>query len=237
MKMVINYMKMKNGGNYKIFTYDDNGVAIEEPNSNFNQHRLQVIRYSIEKNLSIAIANYNGYSTQTSTNFQMPKLKENEWEKILNNVSIISFLQGLNIGGKVYNGYSIITNTKNEEVVSEDSIYIATNDEQYHKATDSDLLNNSNIRKGYLNIDFERKSITSSEGIATYFFPHSELGCYSSIVNSSTSEDGKNIYDYMEENKNKGNLAQIYFTALGRERYSIYRTNNNSADLLKEFQN
>ena len=41
----------------------------------------------------------------------------------------------------------------------------------------------------------------------------------------------------MEENKNKGNLAQIYFTALGRERYSMYRTNNNSADLLKEFQN
>lgn len=232
-------MKNKNGGKYKIFEYNgNNNTAIEEPDSNFNQHRLQVIRYSIEKNLSIAIANYNGYSTQTSTNFQMPKLKEDEWEKILNNVSIISFLQGLNIGGKVYNGYSIITNTKNEEVVSEDSIYITTkNDGQYHKATDSDLLNNSNIGKGYLNIDFERKSITSSEGVTTYFFPHSELGCYSSIVNSSTSEDGKNIYDYMEENKDKENLAQIYFTALGRERYSMYRTNNNSADLLKEFQN
>ena len=85
MKMVSDYIKMKNGGDYEIFKYNDNGVAIEEPNSNFNQHRLQVIRYSIEKNLSIAIANYNGYSTQTSTNFQMPKLKEDEWEKILNN--------------------------------------------------------------------------------------------------------------------------------------------------------
>lgn len=198
---------------------------------------MAVIKYSIEKNLSIAIANYNNY-TGVKANFQMPKLKEDEWDKIYSNISIISFLQGLNIGGKVYNGYSIITNTKNEEVVSEDSIYITTNDEQYHKATDSDLLiNSSNIGKGYLNIDFERKSITSSEGVTTYFFPHSELGCYSSIVNSSTSEDGKNIYDYMEENKNKGNLAQIYFTALGRERYSMYRTNNNSADLLKEFQN
>lgn len=232
--MVINCIKMRNGGDYEIFKYNDNDVAIEEPNSNFNQHRLQVIKYSIEKNLSIAIANYNGYSTQTSTNFQMPKLKEEEWEKILNNVSIISFLQGLNIGGKVYNGYSIITNTKNEEVVSEDSIYITTSDGQYHKATDSDLIDNRNIRKGYLNIDFERKSITSSEGVATYFFPHGELGCYSSIVNSSTSNDEKNIYDYMED---KGNLAQIYFTALGRERYSMYKTDNNSEDLLKEFQN
>ena len=73
MKMVSDYIKMKNGGDYEIFKYNDNGVAIEEPNSNFNQHRLQVIRYSIEKNLSIAIANYNGYSTQTSTNFRMGK--------------------------------------------------------------------------------------------------------------------------------------------------------------------
>ena len=71
---------------------------------------MSVIRYSIERNLSIAIANYNNYSGVT-TNFQMPELKENEWEKILNNISIISFLQGLNIGGKIYNGYSIITNT------------------------------------------------------------------------------------------------------------------------------
>ena len=88
---------------------------IENELSEFNQHRLAVIRYSIEKNLSIAIANYNQYSDSTN-NFQMPELKETDWDKILNNISIISFLQGLNIGGKVYNGYSVITNTKNEEV-------------------------------------------------------------------------------------------------------------------------
>ena len=52
----------------------------------------------------------------------MPKLKESDWDKIMDNVSVISFLQGINIGGKVYNGYSIITNTKNEDVVMEDSI-------------------------------------------------------------------------------------------------------------------
>ena len=57
----------------------------------------------------------------------MPKLKEDEWDKILNNVSLISFMQGLSIGGKIYNGYSIVTNNTNEEVVTEDSIYIVTN--------------------------------------------------------------------------------------------------------------
>ncbi len=125
-------------GDYEIFQSDDN-VHIEDPNSNFNQQRLAVIRYSIERNLSIAIGNYNNY-TGVQTNFQMPKLREDEWDKIINNVSIISFMQGLNIGGKIYNGYSIITNNKNQEVVNEDSIYMITDDNQYHRANDNNLL-------------------------------------------------------------------------------------------------
>lgn len=161
-------------GNYTIFN-DDGNVSIEDPNSNFNQQRLAVIRYSIEKNLAIAIANYNNYSGIT-TNFQMPKLKEDEWDKIVNNISIISFLQGLNIGGKIYNGYSIITNNKNQEWVSEDSIYIVTEDGQYHKANDKDLVENNEISEGVLNIDLERKSYTNKESGATnYYFPNKAL--------------------------------------------------------------
>ena len=82
-------LKKWNGGEYEIFKNlsDENvEVAIEEPNSNFNQHRLAVIRYSIEKNLAAAIANYNYFSGSTN-NFLMPKLKEDEWDKILNNIS------------------------------------------------------------------------------------------------------------------------------------------------------
>lgn len=118
--------------------------SIEDPNSLFNQHRLAVIRYTIEKNLSIAIANYNNFSG-VDANFQMPELKEYEWEQIINNVSIISFMQGLSIGGKIYNGYAIVTNTKTEEVVNTDSIYIVTSDGQYHRATDKDLVENYSI--------------------------------------------------------------------------------------------
>lgn len=136
-------------GDVPIFTRQEDsnnkGVSIEDPNSDFNQHRLQVIRYSIEKNLSIAIANYNNYDNGLTTNFLMPELQEDEWEQILNNVSVISFMQGLSIGGKIYNGYSIVTNTKTEEVVNTDSIYLITSDGQYHRATDKELVGNSNI--------------------------------------------------------------------------------------------
>lgn len=189
---------------------------------------MAVIRYSIEKNLSIAIANYNNY-TDVKANFQMPELKEDEWSKIINNISIISFLQGLNIGGKVYNGYSIINNTKNNEYVSEDSIYLADNG-NYYKITDASIKNDNEANQGkfigVLNTDFERRTYTEN-GIAKYFFPKKQLASYTSIVNQSnidTVTDG-NLYKYVQ---NKGyEIAKIYYTALGRERYSMYKTNNN----------
>mgnify|MGYP004623602563 CR=1 FL=1 len=230
-----NGSKIEELGNYKIFDFgDSNGTSIEDPNSNFNQQRLAVIKYSIEKNLSTAIANYNTYASKTKADFQMPKLKEDEWEKILNNVSIISFLQGLSIGGKIYNGYSIINNNKNNEVVNEDSIYIVTTDHKYHRANDSDL---TNLIKGIgvLNIDFEIKSGTTSDGNTTIdFMPKSDagspyLGCYSSIVDTDGINETDNMYKYMADIKNQNPSTSIptaYFTALGRERYSMYRTKN-----------
>lgn len=213
--------------NEKIFKFKESNtdnISIEDTNSNFNQHRLAIIRYSIEKNLSIAIANYNNYSegpASQNVNFQMPKLKEDEWTKIINNVSIISFLQGLNIGGKVYNGYSIITNTETQEVVNEESIYLADNS-NYYRITDS-TLNDTENYKGFLNTDFKRRTNLDAE---QYFFPKKQLGSYTSIVNQTAVDERniENIYTYIDTKTE--NVKKAFYTALGRERYSMYRTNN-----------
>lgn len=224
-------------GNYKIFEFKDrSGINIEDPNSNFTQQRLAVIRYSIEKNLSVAIANYNSY-TGVKTNFQMPKLKEDEWDQILNNVSIISFMQGLSIGGKTYNGYSIIINNKNKETVNEDSIYIGhSQGDTYHRPNCKNL--HANV--GMLNIDVERRSqINKNDGQVHYYFPKKLIGCYGCIVTQTTVDNTDNLNKYMaEEVYNREEyfgplLAQTYFTALGRERYGLYRTNTNP-DVIKE---
>lgn len=211
-----------------IFNYNDSAIPIEEPNSDFNQHRLAVIRYSIEKNLSIAIANYNNHSG-VLTNFQMPKLKDDEWDKVLNNVCLISFLQGLNIGGKVYNGYSIIVNNKNEEVVTEDSIYIAS-DGEYYQIWDETISKKEDFKSedyiGIFNINFERKSIIDDIGNTKYYYPKRQLGSYTSIV-SQTSRDETydgNVYKFLQD---KNELAKVYYTALGRERYSMLKVENN----------
>ncbi|MCI8637382.1 MAG: hypothetical protein HFJ36_06110 [Clostridia bacterium] len=222
-------------GNYKIFEFkDSSGINIEDKNSNFTQQRLAVIRYSIEKNLSVAIANYNNY-TGVKTEFQMPKLKEDEWEQILNNVSIISFMQGLSIGGKIYNGYSIITNNKNKETVNEDSIYIVSHktDGYYHRPNCRNLIDKDSL-EGILNIDVERKTRIYKDGEPVhYFYPKKFIGCYDCAITYTNVEHVDDLGKYMaEEVYNRDStygplLAQTYFTALGRERYGLYRTNTN----------
>lgn len=229
--------------NEKIFAENENGISIEDPDSNFNQHRLAVIRYSIEKNLSIAIANYNSYSNAT-TEFRMPKLKEDEWNKILNNVSVISFLQGLSIGGKVYNGYSIVANTKTEEVVNTDSIYLIANDGEYHRVTENGL-KGKEIIGAYLSNDFEAKRITDSQNATNVFFLHGDIkgsltASYSSIIMQTDVADidneyNGNIYKYVADLKDIA-VSRNYFTALGRERYSMYKTNNNFDEIVNKLK-
>lgn len=210
----------------KIFDYNrTDGIQAEEANSNFNQHRLAVIKYSIEANLKVAIANFNGFS-DLSNNFQMPSLKETEWEQVINNVSIISFLQGLNIGGKVYNGYSIVGNNKTKEVVSIESVYIQT-DDTYHRITDENLLS-SNLGNAVarLNMDFEVRSVLlDRDGSTRYFMPVNSLACYDCLVYSNHSNQTDDIYEYVRKTVigQNNQLAKLYYTGIGRERQKIYR--------------
>lgn len=200
------------------FTYTD---GIESSTSNFNTHRIDVIKHSIERNLAIVINNFNNYSGAT-TDFQMPKLKDSDWDKIMDNISIISFLQGINIGGKVYNGYSIITNTKNEDVVMEDSIYIITNNDTIaHRVTENGLTGVNSY--GVFNVNLERRTEELST-TTKYYFPVKVTLSYYSIVtqNNVANLSNKTLKQYLSD-PNRRELAKIYYTALGRERYGLYR--------------
>ena len=263
----LRYLRVKNavdslGNNYSTETYYDYGnifdelfeedktkTYIEDSNSKFNAHKLQVIKNSIESNLMVAIANYNNVST-SGVNFQMPKLQDYEWEQITQNISMITFLQGLNIGGKIYNGHAIVTNNNNEEYVSEDSIYILDNHlNTYYKITDPDLLNNdlsTSNATGILNSDFERRTATATYGTdeskmekTIYYYPKTELASYNSIINYNGSNK-ENVSEYVKTlangSGNKKRLAQIYYTALGRERYGMYRVTNFLEDVQEDLR-
>ena len=211
---------------YKIFE----NSKIEYSTSNFHKHRKDVIRFSVESNLSVAIVNFNGY-TNSGTNFQMPKLKETEWDLLQNEISIISFLQGLNLGGKIYNGYTVVTNSKTEEVVKEERIYMTTNDGYYHKINDNHFSERdfdvSTVKLGALDLDFE----TRKDGATGASYVHKdEIGCYTSIISQENVNNRyESIYEYLEkEDKVDKKIKDKYYTALGRERWSTYKTENYS---------
>lgn len=209
--------------NGRIFDFDNStGISIESETSNFNTHRIDVIKNSIERNLSIAISNFNNYSVEVPTEFQMPKLKDSDWDKIMDNISVISFFQGANIGGKVYNGYSIITNTKNEDVVMEDSIYIKNKVTQdIYNITEEGLTDGiDSSYVGIFNINTEKR--VGKDG-TTYFLPVEGTLSYNSIITKNSISDNfnGNISEYIENLSNE--WKKIYYTALGRERYGLYR--------------
>lgn len=230
---------------------------IDEPGSNFNEHRLAVIRYTIEKNLSIAIKNYNHYAPTVEADFQMPELKETEWDKIMNNMTLISFLQGMPIGTKIYNGCSVVANNKNDEVVTEEAIVFANRlNNEYYRATyrgfqDTDL--------GYLiainNIDLERKTIDDDDSVnLSYYYPKLYYANYDSITNPTknanifaTVSDNNynficngNIYEYFRQVSNNNELytrlAAKYYEAIAREKYCKYTAKliNNTLDQFED---
>lgn len=234
--------KIWEGNNTNIFQFNDStgnySNNIENELSSFNQHRLAVIRHKIEVNLAIAIANYNNYSGATNNVFQMPDLKENEWDYITHNISLISFLQGLPIGGKIYNGYSIATNSESKEVVLEQNIYILCKDKnnkiEYCRIGDKNINDENiyqggyaenNVSVGRLNLDFKRKTMVIN-GETYYYYPIQDYTpSYNSIVMQNNVDTYDDIYAYV--NGQDDGVKKAFYTALGRERAGMYKTQEN----------
>lgn len=205
----------------------------EDPASIFNQHRIAVIKHSITTNLSAAINSYNSYAS--SFDYSLPRLTEEDWEKVVNNVCMISFMQGMPIGGKYFNDYVVIPNDKNNEFVDTDSIYLMTNDGKYHMPNCPLLVENptwqSRIIGGYINTAFQRQTVDS-----TYYYRHVNGGspytpCYQCLVNSSGKYDLDDDIINNTSNNISGvggitMLRQKYFSILGREKNNLYKTNN-----------
>jgi len=224
--------------NTLIFDFNPGNDAkdnIENELSDFNQHRLAVIRHKIETNLAIAISNYNTYSGAKSNVFQMPELKENEWDNLTNKISLISFMQGLPIGGKIYNGYALVTNSESTEVVLEENIYILGQkgtQKVYYKIGDNSIDDiNAGIygmdrSAGRLNLDFKSSTLMNTDNTTyDYYYPLEQYNAsYDSIVMQNNVTVYDDIYEYV--NNQDYVLKQAFYTALGRERYGTYKEKN-----------
>lgn len=212
----------------------------ENPESLFNQHKREVIRNSIQDNMNnaMAIYNENANSLGTSSYFSMPKLSETDWEKIITNVNIVTFMQGLVVGTKTYNDYAIITSTNNKQYVDPDTIYFVDNrkdnaidppkDNSYHTlehiTNDQDLKQRQNNYIGYKYGDFKKVKYEyinqNKEEVTKYYYRRQEYACYDCIVSTNKINETATRYEILERSENE-TLKKKYYTALARERFNL----------------
>lgn len=122
--------------------------------------------------------------------------------------------------------------------------------------TSMTIIPQSQMREAYYNIDFLRQTVRISEGNYIYFYPqakyNAETGkndyctaCYNCIVNTSStydiediidgviedpkSETGETLFDASDINTKNDKFRTVrsmYYSALARERYYLYKSND-----------
>ena len=186
----------------------------------FTQHKREIMKRSIQENLNNAIKVYNEHSPSmgTNANFKMPILTDEDWEKILTNVNMISFMQGIQVGTKIYNNYSIVTTTANKQYVNADSLYFIVDGlDTYHRINcpilEESINNNSHV-VGYKSIELKR--VQNSLDHTKYHYKHPEYACYTCVVNSLNEEVDEEVFKKLPKV-----LQESYYRALARERYDL----------------
>jgi len=189
--------------------------------SNFQEHRRNVIRHSIETNLATAIANYNLHTTNAGYQYVLPVLNEEDWEKVTHHISMITFLQGMPINGyKYYNNYCVLTNNKNKEFVGKTDIYlkiqmeeegkseayaqekefaaIYEQNQQKHLPGCMSLMAESEFKtykwQGYNITDYMRQNVKLDENTIDFFYQHYDTSCYSCILGANSIYDTEEIF-------------------------------------------
>lgn len=211
------------GTKYKEFENDNTQILLtdsEDLASAFNQHKRRIIQLSIQDNLNNAIALYNQNSGAmgTSATFRMPKLNELDWEKILTNVNIVTFMQGLPAGNTIFNSYAIVTSTNNKQFINPNSLYIVDNDTNTYHFVNCEEIDDSNSLTGYKSADFTKlryEYVTQEdEDEYRYYYKRPEYASYGCVVDSTSSSLDLNSV-------RNPKVKQAYYTALARERYNL----------------
>ena len=155
----------------------------------------------------------------------MPVISNDEWLKIIDNVSMVSFMQGLNCGLKTYNNYAIVSSTNNELEVIPEEIYFVNADKfntesgVYHRIDCPRLKEEITKAGGSMKLtSFVSKEVKYDKlydkTSKSYNYDHKNLACYTCIV------DG----NYPSEQLND-TTRPAYYIALGKERYNVYKMN------------
>lgn len=218
----------------EVAIFDMNGAtqygATEIPvDCPFYNHKLNVIRNSIQYNLNLAMSTYNK-NTVSTFNYAMPIMSNNEWETILSNPTIVSFMQGFNCGLKTYNNYMVVSSTNNEISISTDNIYYVKKDEFNNQDTEYHRINckkmGENIVDQYITFSSKEAKYDKiyDKNSSLYYYDHKNLACYDCINDGNYEKN--NIFDIMLSNYDDyANLRRAFYIGVGKERNNLYKMN------------
>ena len=221
----------------------------EDETSLFMNEKINVMKNSIISNLNNAIYNYEG----RASTYEMPQLSGEDWEKILNNISVTAFLKDIPIGTTTYNNYVVVNSTTNQKYNSAKAIDFIEYDKTtmkskgyYHKITCDELLQNIKNTDseiiGYPSVDFKRYRYSKQDSTDYYYYyKHNEYADYDCEIETIENCNISTIEDYIRNKTNDSNvlkkILQPYYTALGRIRQRLVKASSyiNLDDITKNF--
>lgn len=202
--------------NDKIFDTKENNNP-DDRGSIFVRHKNEIIKQTLISNLEQAIT---GYSRNSAGNYELPILTDEDWDQILRNVSIVTFVQGIPIGMKYYNNYVVATSTANKEFVNPDEIYINDNSSYYHMPY-CDKISKNDSYEAYRNIDYIARYYNDNNDKTVQYYKHkkdsvSSQECYYCLVQ-------RNLYNKTNDEDKLKKIKEAYTSALYRERYVTHK--------------
>lgn len=221
----------------------------EDETSLFMNEKINVMKNSIISNLNNAIYNYEG----RASTYEMPQLSGEDWEKILNNISVTAFLKDIPIGTTTYNNYVVVNSTTNQKYNSAKAIDFIEYDKTtmkskgyYHKITCDELLQNIKNTDseiiGYPSVDFKRYRYSKQDSTDYYYYyKHNEYADYDCEIETIENCNISTIEDYIRNKTNDSNvlkkILQPYYTAIGRIRHRLVKASSyiNLDDITKNF--
>ena len=202
--------------NDKIFDTKENNDP-DDRGSIFVRHKNEIIKQTLISNLEQAIT---GYSRNSAGNYELPILTDEDWDQILRNVSIVTFVQGIPIGMKYYNNYVVATSTANKEFVNPDEIYINDNSSYYHMPY-CDKISKNDSYEAYRNIDYIARYYNDNNDKTVQYYKHkkdsvSSQECYYCLVQ-------RDLYNKTDDANKLKKIKEAYTSALYRERYVTHK--------------
>ena len=207
----------------------------ESEDSPIAQHKKNVIRNSIQYNLNTAISTYNEDRTVAGNtpNYQLPVLSQDDWDNVLNNVCMVTFLQDIPCGLKKFNNYAVVKSNNNNTSVSIDNLYfteeIGVNEpsiHDYHKIDCPDLESTADTYQSDMSCEFKYDARKLNAKIAS---DTGDIICFYDDINNTYYP--KRVFDTSIDQNLPSNIAVDYDNPIPNTELTNYEFNGNTYNL------